>query len=103
MEATAEQTEYFANIIFIQGHEADEPLRILDNEGPEAAFKYLEQWDHGEYHDIRSEDPKGYNDGTEYINKNGLTYVINYNRPLNYIGMNLVIPGDELYKFSNDV
>jgi len=97
------QKDHFANIIFIQGWEAEEPLKILDRKGPEEAFKYLEMWDHGEYHDIREENPKGYRDGTHTIEKAGFKYVINYNRPLNYIRLSLVIPEDKLYQFTNDI
>lgn len=37
----------FLTIVFLQGEEADEPFRILDEEGLEAATEYLAQWDYG--------------------------------------------------------
>jgi len=38
----------FAEIVFIQGWEAAEPLQILDEQGKDAAVDYLMQWENGE-------------------------------------------------------
>lgn len=38
----------YRSIVFLQDSEADEPLDLYRNHGPEAAIAYLKQWDYGD-------------------------------------------------------
>jgi hypothetical protein len=43
----------FAQIVFLQGEEANEVGEMLNDHGIDEALTYLRQWDMGEYHDVR--------------------------------------------------
>ena len=89
-QQTGEDTKQYANIVFLQGHEAEEPLQILNDQGADAALQYLMQWDNGEYHDI-SGAPFGSKDR---LYKQG-EYVMAYNAPIGYIGLSKVMPDND--------
>ncbi|MBO1903160.1 hypothetical protein J4H92_14545 [Leucobacter weissii] len=38
----------WVNIVFLQGDEADEVLRLIDRDGPDAAIEHLAHWDYGD-------------------------------------------------------
>jgi hypothetical protein len=69
------------DVVFIQGEEAEEPLKILDDEGVEAAADYLAQWDNGEGEFI--DFPAGSDDDVEEIGE----YIVVWNDRLSYIGI----------------
>ena len=52
------QTKY-AQIIFFQEHRAEEALRILDEQGKEAAMDFLAQWDCGRECEMDCRDTDG--------------------------------------------
>jgi len=75
--------ERYENVVFIQGDEAEEPLSILDNQGPEAALVHLKQWhNHGE-HEGTNELSAGSADKT--FEKDG--YIMIWNSAVGYIGL----------------
>lgn len=72
------------DVVFLQGEEADEPLRILDEEGVEAALDYLAQWDMGDGGgEERDESPAGSDDDTYEVDG----YQMNVNMHIGYIGL----------------
>lgn len=73
----------YENIVFMQGDEADEPLSILDNEGPEAALELLKQWHYPGEHDGSKELPHGTQD--KIFEKDG--YYMSWNPYIGYIGL----------------
>lgn len=74
----------YEQIVFFQGREADEPLAILDERGPEAAIAHLAQYDEGK-HPV-SEDPSGAAD-KQFVSIEQPGYVLSYNLELNYVGL----------------
>lgn len=76
----------YRDIVFLQNHEADEVLDILDKEGIESAFRYLAQWDYGEGEYLEVE-PYGRVDTVEHIDN----YIISYNKLVGYIGLSEVV------------
>ena len=38
----------WVNLVFLQGDEADEVMRLIDRDGPDAAIEHLAHWDYGE-------------------------------------------------------
>jgi hypothetical protein len=80
----SETAQKYYEIVFLQGEEAVEPLKILDDKGEEEAIKYLEQWDYGkEMEHSPMEQPWGAEDDTF---DNG-EYVMSWNSGLGYIGL----------------
>jgi hypothetical protein len=73
----------YEDVVFIQGEEAQEPLDILDNEGPDAALEYLKQW-HDPGHHMGRED-LGHGTSDETYEKDG--YIMSWNSRLGYIGL----------------
>ena len=73
----------YENIVFIQGEEADEPLQILDEKGPDAALEYLKQWHNPGQHEGTEE--LGHGGDDEVYEKDG--YIMSWNSGLNYIGL----------------
>ena len=69
-------------MVFIQGEEAIEPLDILDEEGEEAAIRYLSDWDYNEGEETK-ETPWGTSDKVIYLNN----YYLSYNEGLGYISL----------------
>ena len=73
----------YENVVFLQGEEAEEPLRILNDEGEDAALEYLMQW-----HDV------GNHEGTDELNHSENdnvyevgNYIMSWNNRLGYIGL----------------
>jgi hypothetical protein len=83
----------YANVVYMQGSEADEVLDIIDQKGEKAGLKHLEQWDYGDYHDIHKSDPtrslRGYD---KYETKN---YIMTYNTRLGDVGLYAKLPASE--------
>lgn len=77
----------YANIVFISGSEAEEPLNILNDNGINDAIKYLSQWDYGEYHQISKTPAKGTSDKYKQVGD----YLITWNNGLGYIGLERII------------
>lgn len=78
----------FLNIVFIQNEEAEEPLRILEDQGEGAALRYLRQWDYREDDgeddgEVYDENPGGNGDS---VYREG-NYILTYNTSLGYIGL----------------
>jgi hypothetical protein len=80
-KSEAVEDEKYQNVIFMQGDDAIEPLKILDDKGVEDAVEYLAQWDYGEGEVI--DWPAGTNDDYEEVGE----YIIMWNSRLGYIGM----------------
>lgn len=78
----------FAPIIFLQGNEADEPLRLLKKKSVLAVVRYLQEWDYGDYNEIRDEPSKGRADNYE----THIGYLIFWNSSLSYIGLEKLLP-----------
>ncbi len=76
----------YANIIFMQGWEAQEPLALL-SESHENALQYLMQWDNGEYHDTREISGAGTSDRRLTFGD----YQIIYNDCIGYIGLEKIL------------
>jgi len=70
-------------VVFLQGEEAAEPLRILQERGEQAALEYLKQWHYPGEHMTRS----GFGHGTSDETYEEGPYVMSYNLPLGYIGL----------------
>jgi hypothetical protein len=41
------KAQKYYEIVFMQGEEAEEPLKILEDKGESAAIEYLKDWDYG--------------------------------------------------------
>lgn len=92
------KNEKYCNIVFLQGSEAEEPLRIYDEEGVEDAIKYLSQWDYGtemEY-DLKDEIGAGTSDKT--FRKGN--YILTVNTRLGYIGLERAVVENENEKYT---
>lgn len=70
-------------IVFLQGENADEALKIFEESGTDAAFEYLMQWHYPGEHDTSSEYSAGSSDRT--YDRDG--YRLTVNLDLNYIGL----------------
>lgn len=75
--------ERYENVVFAQGDDATEPLKILNNEGPEAALEYLKQWHYPGEHEGTNKLSQGSSDQT--FEKDG--YIMSWNAPIGYIGL----------------
>ena len=80
----------YSTVVFLQGDEADEPLKILNDKGMDDVFKYLQQWDMGEYNDETEESSKG---GADYSHEED-GYLISWNPYIGYIGLEKIISGE---------
>lgn len=78
--------KYYQHVVFMQEHEADEPMSILKNDGVDAVIKYLAQWDYGEG-EVRDRSSAGTGDRVVY--KKG--YKLSYDPGLPYIGLERVL------------
>ena len=89
----------YANIVFIQGSEALEPI---DMDNIQDKVDYLAMWDYGEYHDISENRPFGNSDNIERVKiENGLTYIVSENQNIPYISLTLEIK--ENHKLFNEL
>lgn len=84
----------YASIVFMQGDEAEEPLKILDEKGGDAVIDYLSEWDNGEYYDISDTTGAGSSDRTV---KKG-DYIVSYNTSIGYIGLSKKLKEGEYKK-----
>jgi len=75
--------EKYERVIFLQGDEADEALKILDEEGQDAALEYLKQWHDPGNH--MGSDELGHGTRDRTYEKDG--YHMSWNSYLNYIGL----------------
>jgi hypothetical protein len=82
LNESTDQDKY-ENVVFMQGDEADEALEILNNKGEDAALEYLKQWHDYGNHEGSNELGAGTSDDT--FEKDG--YIMAYNQPLGYIGL----------------
>jgi len=75
----------YQRIVFFQNSEdSDEPLRILDERGEDAAIEYLAQWDCGDAGEEFDEPASGDSDDV-YESDDG--YRLSWNTRLGYIGL----------------
>lgn len=79
----------YEDVMFAQGEDANEPLDILNNQGEEAALKYLQQWHSPGTH--MGSDKLGHGSGDQTYEKDG--YIMAWNFPLNYIGLQYDLSG----------
>ena len=73
----------YEDVVFIQGEEAEEPLRILDEKGENAALEYLKQWHFPGEHQTRGILPHGESDYTYDVDG----YHMAWNPRIGYIGV----------------
>lgn len=78
----------YEDIIFLQDSEAEEALNILDTEGKEKAFDYLQQWNYGDS-PVKTCDSTPWGLRDKLYEKDD--YVMSYNLSLSYIGLIRVI------------
>ena len=82
----------YLEIVFIQNEEAETPLKILEEQGEDAAMNYLRQWDYSDDDgEIYDRNPGGSGDSA-YRKGN---YVMTYNTSLGYIGLCKIIDEEE--------
>lgn len=84
----------YADIVFMQGDDADAALDLLNLEGVDALGCHLSEWDYGEPGEIRDELPAG--DG-DYIGEWG-EYIISWSWKYGYVGMSRVLECDCAYR-----
>lgn len=80
----------YHSIVFMQGEEADEPLRLLDEQGRVAVAAYLAQWDYGREneHSPQKDPPWGSLDNFALVRvPHAGVYWLTWNTKLQYIGL----------------
>jgi hypothetical protein len=77
----------YQRIVFMQGEEADEALKILDEQGEDAAVEHLAQWDYGEG-EVMDEPSSGDSDD---VHETDDGYRLSYNTRLGYIGLESIL------------
>lgn len=77
-------TKRYERVVFMQDDEADEVLRVLDEQGEEAAIEHLSQWHYPGEHDGDDELAAGSSDDV-YTSDDG--YVLTWNTRLGYVGL----------------
>ncbi|MDD3038085.1 hypothetical protein [Bacteroides sp.] len=83
------QVQYcYASIIFMQGDEADEPLKLLKRKSVMAAVRYLREWDNDEYYELNNHSQRGTSDSYQIC----LGYLLTWNFSLGYIGLEKLLP-----------
>jgi len=70
-------------IVFLQGDEADEALKLYQDKGCEAALQYLSEWHYPGEHETSDKYSAGSSDTTYEI----AGYRLTVNTALNYIGL----------------
>lgn len=73
----------YEQIVFLDGSDAEEPLRLLYEEGEDAALEYLMHWHYPGEHDALS--IPGYGTSDDIYEKDG--YIMSWNTRLGYIGL----------------
>lgn len=76
----------YQHIVFLQENEAEEAIATLEEEGAEAAFEYLLQWDYGEGEETDTP-PWGTKDHLYRYFDGEFEYVMSVNFVLPYIGL----------------
>lgn len=76
-------TERYEEVVFMQGHDAEEAMDILNNDGKDAAMEYLKQW-HEPGNHMGRENP-GHGNMDRKYEKDG--YIMAWNPYLPYIGL----------------
>lgn len=76
----------YQHIVFMQENEAEEAIATLEEEGAEAAFEYLLQWDYGEGEETDTP-PWGTKDHLYRYFDGEFEYVMSVNFVLPYIGL----------------
>ena len=75
----------YENIIFLQDSNADEAMTILDEQGEEALFQHLLQWDYGDSPtETRPDQPWGNSDTVKNYPDG---YIMSYNTRHGYCGL----------------
>ena len=76
------------NIVFMQGEDADEAFRIMDDQGESAALEHLKQWDYGHENEHTPETEPPSNDYDSLSQECvGGEYIMSWNRSVGYIGL----------------
>lgn len=91
-DATFVPEPEFENVVFCQGDDAEEPMRILDEHGEDAAVEYLAQWHYPGEHETRHGDCGAGSADWTYETDDG--YILAYNLHLGYIGLSYRIPAE---------
>jgi hypothetical protein len=81
------------SVIFLQGHDAEEMLRLIDRSGPGAVIEYLQHWDYGDETTdaaltngyVYDRIPAGSTDRT--LEDDGLPYALTYSAPFRYVSL----------------
>jgi hypothetical protein len=78
----------YQRIIFFQNEQADEALKILNDDGWEAAIAHLAQWDQGLAGGEISDEPSS---GDADCVKEDDHYRLSWNSGLGYIGLEAIV------------
>jgi hypothetical protein len=81
------------SVIFLQGDDANEMLRIIDHSGAAAAIEYLQHWDYGDETTdaaltngyVYDKIPAGSTDRT--VEDDGSPYALTYSAPFRYVSL----------------
>jgi hypothetical protein len=74
---------HYVSIVLLERGEADEPMRLLREQGPEAAIEYCRQWEQPGGGIAQKCPPWGQ---TDFCRRSG-NYVLSYNPVIGYIGL----------------
>jgi hypothetical protein len=88
------------SVIFLQGHDAEETLRLIARSGPGAVIEYLQHWDYGDETTdaaltngyVYDRIPAGSTDQT--VEDDGLPYALTYSEPFRYVSLLRRYPAD---------
>ena len=81
-------TMKYQSIVFMQESEADEAIKIWEEQGNQALCDYLKQWDNGDNDgEVYEASPAGTTDYVYLID--GYQMVVNYRLP--YVGLSRII------------
>ena len=80
----------YANVVFLQGEDADETLEIIERDGQQAGLSHLRQWQTGDSHgyDLYANPPHGADDRT-YLDGD---LILTYSHRLGYAGLAMRLP-----------
>jgi hypothetical protein len=88
------EKQFYENIVFMQGNDADEAMEILDLQGQDALLEYLLQWDTGAGA-LSETPPWGTGDHQVIFPEKDTHLVLSHNTSLSYCGLCRVINGGE--------
>lgn len=80
----------YADVIFLDGDEADSVLDMLDDDGPHAALIHLTDWDYGDGQEVRDVPSWGGDDKLYEADLDGLRYVMSWHDGLRYVSLTRV-------------